>query len=52
VDIFGREIVEFKNISSFPCQLDISDLRNGVYFLRVINAEGKSGSVKFFKIDD
>jgi hypothetical protein len=52
VDLYGREITEFKNISSIPCQLDISDLRNGVYFLRVINAEGKSGSMKFFKIDE
>jgi hypothetical protein len=52
VDLYGREIKEFKNISSFPCQLDISELRNGEYFLRVINEEGESGSVKFIKIDD
>jgi hypothetical protein len=50
VDLYGREVKAFADISSFPYQLDISDLRDGVYFLRMVNEEGKSGSVKFLKI--
>jgi hypothetical protein len=52
VDLFGREIKAFENISSFPYQADISDLPDGMYFLQVMNEEGKSSSVKFLKIDD
>jgi hypothetical protein len=52
VDLFGREIKAFGNISSFPYQADISDLQDGMYFLRVINEEGNSSAVKFLKIDD
>ena len=50
VDLYGREIKEFPDISSFPCTLDISDLTNGLYILRIINEDGKSGSAKFLKI--
>ena len=50
IDLYGREIKEFSNISSFPCTLDISNLMNGLYILRIINKDGKSGSVKFLKI--
>jgi hypothetical protein len=52
VDLYGREIKEFPGISSFPYTMDISSLRNGLYFLRVKNDEGKSGSAKFLKIDE
>ena len=50
VDLYGREIKEFPDVSSFPCILDISDLTNGLYILRIIDEEGKSSSVKFLKI--
>jgi hypothetical protein len=50
VDLYGREIKEFQGISSFPYTMDISDLRNGLYFLRVTGEDGKSGSAKFLKI--
>jgi carboxyl-terminal processing protease len=51
-DLFGREIKEITGISSFPFEIDISDLRDGVYILRIINEEGGSGSVKFLKASD
>jgi hypothetical protein len=50
VDLYGREMKAFDNISSFPYQADISDLSDGVYFLQVVDDDGKSGSVKFLKI--
>jgi carboxyl-terminal processing protease len=52
VDLYGRKIKEFANISSFPCQLDISDLPDGLYILRLINGEGISGSMKLVKVKD
>jgi hypothetical protein len=52
VDLYGREIKEFQDISSFPYTVDISGLRNGLYILRVINEEGNTGSVMFLKIAD
>jgi hypothetical protein len=50
VDLYGREIKAFGNISSFPYQIDISDLVDGVYLLRVMDEDGKSGMAKFLKI--
>lgn len=50
VDLYGREIKAFGNISSFPYRIDISDLSDGVYLLRIISEEGISGSAKFLKI--
>jgi len=50
VDLYGREIKAFRNISSFPYMIDISDLSDGVYLLRVMDEEGRSGSAKFLKI--
>jgi hypothetical protein len=52
VDLYGREIKAFANISSFPCRVDISDLPNGLYFLEVGNEEGKSGSTRFLKVEE
>jgi hypothetical protein len=52
VDLYGREIKTFGNISSFPYQADISDLPDGLYILRMMNKEGKSSLVKFLKIDE
>ncbi|MCK9400046.1 MAG: exo-alpha-sialidase [Bacteroidales bacterium] len=52
VDLYGREIKEFEYISSFPYRIDISDLWDGLYILRVESEEGKSGSAKFLKIDE
>jgi hypothetical protein len=50
VDLYGREIKEFKDVSLFPYTMDISGLRNGLYFLRVTGEEGKIGTVKFLKM--
>ncbi len=52
VDLFGREIKYIGNISSFPLQIDISDLPEGVYFLKVFNDSGNVGAVKFVKTAD
>jgi hypothetical protein len=50
LDLYGRKIKAFGNISSFPHLIDISDLRDGIYLLRLIDDEGKSGFAKFLKI--
>jgi len=50
VDIFGREIKEIANISSFPHVIDISDLPDGMYILRLKNDSGIAGSMKFVKV--
>jgi hypothetical protein len=52
VDLYGREIKEFGDISSFPYQADISDLEDGLYILRGMSVEGKSCTVKFLKLTD
>jgi photosystem II stability/assembly factor-like uncharacterized protein len=49
-NLYGREVKVFRNISSFPFLLDISDLQPGMYILRAINKDGESGSAKFLKI--
>lgn len=49
-DLFGREVKEFGNISTFPYQIDISGLPDGVYLLKIIEDPGNIGSVKFLKI--
>ncbi|MCK9400045.1 MAG: hypothetical protein M0Q51_08660 [Bacteroidales bacterium] len=51
-DLYGREIKEFVNISLFPYQIDISDLTNGVFILKMNDDSGNVGSVKFLKISD
>jgi hypothetical protein len=52
VDLYGRKLKEFRNISSFPYQIDISDLMDGVYFLRIMDESCKSGSVKIVKVSE
>jgi hypothetical protein len=52
VDLYGRQIKEIGDVLSFPYYADISDLRDGVYFLRIMDETCKSGSVKFVKISD
>jgi hypothetical protein len=52
VDLYGREIKESQDISSFPYTIDISGLMNGLYFLRVMGEEGITGSAKFLKINE
>jgi hypothetical protein len=51
-DLFGQEVKEFRNISSFPHQIDISGLPDGVYLLKIIDDSGNIGSVKFLKISE
>jgi len=51
-DLFGLKLKEFDKISSFPFFLDISDLNDGLYILRIIDEEGQTSSVKFMKISN
>jgi hypothetical protein len=51
-DLYGRKLKEFNNISSFPYLIDISDLRDGMYVLQVINDQGETASSKFLKISE
>jgi hypothetical protein len=50
IDLFGRELKEFNNIKSFPLLINISDLSPGMYIIRILSDDGRSGSVKFLKI--
>jgi len=52
VDLYGRELKEFGNIPSFPYQIDIFDLMDGVYILRIMDESGKSGSLKIVKVSE
>ena len=36
----------------FPYQIDISDLTDGVYFLRITDESRNSGLVKFVKVSE
>jgi hypothetical protein len=50
VDIYGREIKDLGKISSFPYQIEISSLPDGLYFLRGVYENGTTFSFKFLKI--
>jgi hypothetical protein len=52
VDIYGRTIKEIGDVPSFPYQLDISDLTDGIYILRINDKEGSLTSTKFLKISE
>lgn len=52
VDLFGRVVKEFGEISSFPHQIDISGLPDGVYLLKMIDDSGNVSSAKFLKINE
>jgi hypothetical protein len=49
-DLFGRTILEFENIFSFPFIIDISGLNSGIYILHLIEEGRVTGSAKFIKI--
>ena len=34
-DMMGSTIHEFKNINSIPCKVDLNDLSNGVYYVKI-----------------
>jgi hypothetical protein len=51
-DLFGRNLLQFDNITSFPFQIDISGLEDGMYILNMTDDEGLSSSSKFLKIAD
>lgn len=51
-DLFGRKLKEFDGISSFPFLIDISELRDGLYILQVVNDQGETASSKFLKISE
>jgi hypothetical protein len=50
VDLFGREVKNIGEINSLPYQIDISNLANGVYVLKMTDGSGNIGSTKFLKI--
>jgi hypothetical protein len=49
IDLFGREVKEYEEISSVPYQIDISDLPDGLYILRITDESGNESAVKFIK---
>jgi len=49
-DLYGHAIKEFEDIISFPYNIDIAYLSNGIYFLRVMDEEGVIETLKFLKI--
>jgi hypothetical protein len=49
-DLYGREVMKIGKVPSFPYQLDISALPDGMYILRLMSDDGESVSVKFLKI--
>jgi hypothetical protein len=51
-DLFGREVMKIEKVSSFPYQLDISGLPDGMYVLRLMSETGESSSLKFLKISE
>ncbi len=51
-DYFGREIKAFENISSFPFQIDIADLQEGLYVMKIKDDDGRTANLKFLKISD
>jgi hypothetical protein len=52
IDLFGRQLKDFGNISSFPFMIDISDLRDGMYILQMTFKDGETSSSKFLKISE
>jgi hypothetical protein len=49
-DLQGRTMAEFQDISTFPFEIDISQLNNGFYILRSIAGDGTIITSKFMKI--
>jgi hypothetical protein len=49
VDLYGRAIIEIGDPISFPYQIDISNLPDGVYILKVTDDSGNESAVKFVK---
>jgi photosystem II stability/assembly factor-like uncharacterized protein len=49
-DVFGRKLMSFEEISSFPFNIDISSLSPGMHILRIEGFDGISGSLKFMKV--
>ena len=46
---FGQTVMQIEDIQSFPFTLDISALSPGLYFLRMEDENGLSGTLKFIK---
>jgi hypothetical protein len=49
-DLFGRNVLEIGNITSFPYTFDISGLSPGMYLLRIVEEDGLETSLKFLKV--
>jgi parallel beta-helix repeat protein len=52
LDLFGRSLMQFKNIASFPYLIDISSLPDGMYILKMTTKDGYSSSKKFLKVSE
>jgi hypothetical protein len=51
-DLVGRALLRIENISSFPYQIDISGLQDGMYVLKVILKDGNFETTRFIKASD
>jgi len=51
-DMLGRKLKSFSAVQHFPFEIDVSDLRQGFYQLRVQFENGRSSSVKFLKMGE
>lgn len=50
-DLYGRNMIQWDNISSFPFILDISTLNKGIFVLKMNFEDGSSATVRFCKGD-
>jgi hypothetical protein len=51
-DLYGQEVIKIEKIRSFPFQIDISRIPDGMYVLRLTSDNGETSSVKFLKITE
>ena len=52
INLYGQTVMQIEDIQSFPFALDISALSPGLYFLRMVDEKGHSGTSKFIKAQD
>jgi hypothetical protein len=51
-NIYGREVIKIEKIQSFPYQINISGLPDGMYVLRINSESGECVSLRFLKISE
>ena len=52
LDLVGREIKIISNIPALPCTINISNLPDGIYILKMMDESGSERSAKFMKIKE